>query len=287
MAFVNSKISSQIKDYWERLTIKKTVIIMILITVALHGSQWLIAHHIWHDIYESFENAGAKVGFFEEEKTARYKRKQEAIIKQKKEEEIAKANAEIEIAKANILDILNHYIDYRDNIYHKYFSADGSNLIKEGANKIKEEYQLIQHPLVQLLEECEEAIERDITAHISFAKHNREKLKDIKLQIGKYALKGDKGLTESEMQDLDELFSQVNSMKKIDYVTDRECLIFARFKSGIHKIRGAPCSFIIDQIWNELRKDQHFIKEIVPLRLKIRMQEYRHVIWKLHFMDEL
>ena len=99
------------------------------------------------------------------------------------------------------------------------------------------------------------------------------------------ALKGQKGLSEKEIGRLDSLADRIKSIEKWQLVTDREKLIFAFFEQDWSSVDNCPCEFMITELWGELRKDKYFIKEIVPLRLKMHMQEYMHTIWKMEIME--
>jgi hypothetical protein len=146
-------------------------------------------------------------------------------------------------------------------------------------------YRNKQHELITKLEECEYFIENTVRSHIKKAKRYHNEIEDIKVQIGELALKGQKGLSEKEIEKLDSLADRIKSIEKWQLVTDREKLIFAFFEQDWSTINNCPCIFMITELWGELRKDKYFMKEIVPLRLKMHMQEYMHTIWKMEIME--
>ena len=121
--------------------------------------------------------------------------------------------------------------------------------------------------------------------HIKKAKNYHKEIEEIKVQIGELALKGQKGLSEQEVEKLDTLAGRIKSINKWQLVTDREKLIFAFFESNQAVVNNCSCVFMMSQLWGELRKDKYFMKEIVPLRLKMHMQEYMHAIWKMEIME--
>ena len=121
--------------------------------------------------------------------------------------------------------------------------------------------------------------------HIKSAKKLQKELRDIKYKIGEYTLKAQKGITEQEAEELDKLATRVKSINPWFLVTDREKMIYAFFETKDAHINHCPCDLMVKELWTELRKDKYFMAEIVPLRLKINMQEYRHVIDKMDIIE--
>ena len=242
----------------------------------------------FNTIIELWENAGVDIGAFDEKDTRRYQRKQKEAVLLKKEEEIKKIQDEEVEARKNIYFLKDSYLELQEE-YSSY--VDTAGFYKKGVVKTKynqlviKKYRDKQYKLITKLEECEYFIENTVRSHIKKAKRYHNEIEDIKVQIGELALKGQKGLSEKEIEKLDSLADRIKSIEKWQLVTDREKLIFAFFEQDWSSVNNCPCEFMITELWGELRKDKYFIKEIVPLRLKMHMQEYMHTIWKMEIME--
>ena len=242
----------------------------------------------FNTIIELWENAGVDIGAFDEKDTRRYQRKQKEAVLLKKEEEIKKIQDEEVEARKNIYSLKDSYLELQEE-YSSY--VDTAGFYKKGVVKTEynqsviKKYRDKQYKLIEKLEECEYFIENTVRSHIKKAKRYHNEIEDIKVQIGELALKGQKGLSEKEIEKLDSLADRIKSIEKWQLVIDREKLIFAFFEQDWSSVDNCPCEFMITELWGELRKDKYFMKEIVPLRLKMHMQEYMHTIWKMGIME--
>ena len=267
---------------------KKWLIILAVLFGLLTAAKIYYEKGRFNTIIELWENAGVDIGAFDEKDTRRYQRKQKEAVLLKKEEEIKKIQDEEVESRKNIYSLKDSYLELQEE-YSSY--VDTAGFYKKGVVKTEynqsviKKYRDKQYKLIEKLEECEYFIENTVRSHIKKAKLYHNEIEDIKVQIGELALKGQKGLSEKEIEKLDSLADRIKSIKKWQLVTDREKLIFAFFEQDWSSVDNCPCEFMITELWGELRKDKYFIKEIVPLRLKMHMQEYMHTIWKMEIME--
>ena len=271
-----------------RFSLKKWLIILAVLFGLFTAVQIYYEKGRFNTIIELWENAGVDIGAFDEKDTRRYQRKQKEAVLLKKEGEIKNIQeAEVQ-AKKSIGELKNSYLELQEE-YNDY--VDTAGYFKKGVVKTEynqsviKKYRNKQHELITKLEECEYFIENTVRSHIKKAKRYHNEIEDIKVQIGELALKGQKGLSEKEIGRLDSLADRIKSIEKWQLVTDREKLIFAFFEQDWSSVDNCPCVFMIAELWGELRKDKYFMKEIVPLRLKMHMQEYMHTIWKMEIME--
>ncbi|MBY0581057.1 MAG: hypothetical protein K2P53_05200 [Rickettsiales bacterium] len=269
-------------------SLRKWLIILVVLFGLFTVVRIYYAKGIFNTLIELWENAGVDIGAFDEKDTRRYQRKQREAVLMKKEGEIKQMQEEEVKAKKSIYQLKDSYLDLQDE-YSSYVDIEGyykKGVVKTEYNKsVIKKYRDKQYELVAKLEECEYLIENTVRTHIKKAKSYHKEIEEIKVQVGELALKGQKGLSEEEIEKLDTLAGRIKSINKWQLVTDREKLILAFFESNQAVVNNCPCVFIISQLWGELRKDKYFMKEIVPLRLKMHMQEYMHTIWKMEIME--
>ena len=269
-------------------SLRKWLIILFVLFGLFTVVRIYYAKGIFNTLIELWENAGVDIGAFDEKDTRRYQRKQREAVLMKKEGEIKQMQEEEVKAKKSIYQLKDSYLELQDE-YSSYVDTEGyykKGVVKTEYNKsVIKKYRDKQYELVAKLEECEYLIENTVRTHIKKAKNYHKEIEEIKVQIGELALKGQKGLSEQEVEKLDTLAGRIKSINKWQLVTDREKLIFAFFESNQAVVNNCSCVFMMSQLWGELRKDKYFMKEIVPLRLKMHMQEYMHAIWKMEIME--
>ena len=278
-------------------SVKKILIIIAIIFSSFYILRAIYVSTVFSTVMEGLENVGASVGLLDEHKTLGYKRKQEALIKIKKETEEKEALEKVKRAKEHVIALKQNYISKQVE-YEKYVDQHGNYLegveVSSDIEKVIDDYRTMQKDFIPILEECEYIIEHDVQTHIKKAERNQKDLKEIKYKIGELALKGQKGLNEEEMKELDKLVDKVKSMSNLKLTDTRAKILFHYFKynqpylykSEIPGLNNCPCEFIVTEIWEELRKDKYFLKNISLLRLHINMQEYSHIIWKTSIMED-
>ena len=267
---------------------KKWLIILVILLIAFTFARSFYLKGRFDDIIELWENAGVDIGAFDEKDTRRYQRKQKEAIRLKKASELEKIQAEVKRAQKDIASIKESYLELQDEYsdYGDIYGKFNKGVVRTEYNQsVIDKYRGKQQEIISKLEECEYLIEHTIRSHIKKAKRLHKEIETIKSKIGELALKGQKGLSEKEISELDALANKVKTINKWQLVTDREKLIFAFFETNDAHINHCPCIFMINELWNEVSKDEYFMQEIVPLRLKMHMQEYRHIIWKMDIME--
>ena len=271
-----------------KFSIKRWSIILIILLAALTVTRNFYLKGSFDDIIELWENAGVDIGAFDEKDTRRYQRKQKEAIRLKNASELKKIQAEVKQAQKDIISIKESYLELQDEYsdYGDIYGKFNKGVVRTEYNQsVIDKYRGKQQQIISKLEECEYLIEHTIRSHIKKAKRLHKEIETIKSKIGELALKGQKGLSEKEIRELDALANKVKTINKWQLVTDREKLIFAFFETNDAHINHCPCVFMINELWNEVSKDKYFMQEMVPLRLKMHMQEYKHIIWKIDIME--
>ena len=141
------------------------------------------------------------------------------------------------------------------------------------------------------LEKCEHKIEFRVRTALKDGRKKRKEIEEIKPKIGQYVLKGQKSITPEELAELDKLTERVKEISGYYLGESREWLISKFFREGKYwgmEADGCPCSFMVNELWQEIHRNDLNLDStqelryemLVPLRLKIHMQEYRHILWK-------
>ena len=204
---------------------KKWLIILAVLFVLLTAVKIYYEKGRFNTIIELWENAGVDIGAFDEKDTRRYQRKQKEAVLLKKEEEMKKIQDEEVEARKNIYFLKDSYLELQEE-YSSYVDTAGfhkKGVVKTEHNQsVIKKYRDKQYKLITKLEECEYFIENTVRSHIKKAKLYHNEIEDIKVQIGELALKGQKGLSEKEIEKLDSLADRIKSIEKWQLVTDRE-----------------------------------------------------------------
>ena len=141
------------------------------------------------------------------------------------------------------------------------------------------------------LEKCEQNMEWRVRTALKDGRKKRREIEEMKPKIGQYVLKGQKSITPNELAELDKLTERVKEIGGYYLGESREWLISKFFRESKYwamEADGCPCSFMVNELWQEIHRNDLNLDStqelryemLVPLRLKIHMQEYRHILWK-------
>ena len=274
-------------------TIVTTVLIIFMFLFAVRQIRG-VSHFNW--ILDQFENAGTSIGVMDKNNTRVEKEKKE-LIRVKEEEEkkeentkqaaLEKAGKErISKLKAEVAEKYKKLsiIRRRDGVS----GADVERAFSDYKGAIKKS--------VAELEKCEQNMEWRVRTALKDGRKKRKEIEEMKPKIGQYVLKGQKSITPDELAELDKLTERVKEISGYYLGESREWLISKFFRESKYwgmEADGCPCSFMVNELWQEIHRNDLNLDStqelrygmLVPLRLKVHMQEYRHILWKATIIE--
>jgi hypothetical protein len=269
-------------------TIIITVLVIFMILFAVRQIRG-VSHFNW--ILDQFENAGTSIGVMDKNNTRVEKEKKELIRvkeEEEKKEEDEKKEALEKAGKERISKL-------KAEVAEKYkklsiiMRRDGES----GADvkRAFSDYKGAIKKSVAELEKFEQNMEWRVRTTLKDGRKKRKEIEEMKPKIGQYVLKGQKSITPEELAELDRLTERVKEISGYYLGKSREWLISKFFRESKYwgmEADGCLCSFIVNELWQEIHRNDLNLDStqelrygmLVPLRLKVHMQEYRHILWK-------
>ena len=274
-----------------KIKLKTIIITVLVIFIFLFVVRQIreVSHFNW--ILDQFENAGTSIGIMDENNTRVEKEKKE-LIRVKEEEEKKEENAkQAALEKAGKERISNLKAEVAEK--YKKLSMIRRRDGVSGADVEREfsDYKGAIEKSVAELEKCEHKMEFRVRTALKDGRNMSKEIEEMKPKIGQYVLKGQKSITPKELAELDKLTERVKEISSYYLGESREWLISKFFRESKYwgiEADGCPCSFMANELWQEIHRNNLNIDStqelryemLVPLRLKVHMQEYRHILWK-------
>ena len=251
-----------------------------------------VSHFNW--ILDQFENAGTSIGVMDKNNTRVEKEKKELIRIKEKEEKKEEDEKQVALEKAGKERISKLKAEVAEKCKKLLALLQGGNKNAIDEEKIKKaflDYKGAIGKSVAELEKCEHKIEFRVRTALKDGRKKRREIEEIKPKIGQYVLKGQKSIAPEELAELDKLTERVKEISGYYLGESREWLISKFFRESKYwgmEADGCPCSFMVNELWQEMHGNTIYMDStqeleyemLVPLRLKIHMQEYRHILWK-------
>ena len=284
-----------------KIKLKTIIITVLVIFIFLFVVRQIrvVSHFNW--ILDQFENAGTSIGIMDKNNTRVEKEKKELIRVKEEEEKKEEDEKQAALEKAGKERISNLKAEVAEK-YKKLLALalkghreNGGDAEKTNRSpefqKVKEDYELVIAQSVAELEKCEHKMEFRVRTALKDGRNMSKEIEEMKPKIGQYVLKGQKSITPAELAELDKLTERVKEISGYYLGESREWLISKFFREGKHwgiEADGCPCSFMVSELWQEIHRNGVAMDStqelryamLVPLRLKIHMQEYRHILWK-------
>jgi hypothetical protein len=289
-----------------KIKLKTIIITVLVIFMFLFVVRQIrgVSHFNW--ILDQFENAGTSIGIMDENNTRVEKEKKELIRvkeeEEKKEEDekqaaLEKAGKErISNLKAEVAEKYKKLSVFFQNGSENGWDAEKTNRSPEEFKKARKDFKLVIEQSVAELEKCEHKMEFRVRTALKDGRNMSKEIEEMKPKIGQYVLKGQKSITPAELAELDKLTERVKEISGYYLGESREWLISKFFREGKHwgiEADGCPCSFMVSELWQEIHRNGVAMDStqalkypmLVPLRLKLHMQEYRHILWKATIIE--
>lgn len=279
-----------------KIKLKTIIITVLVIFIFLFVVRQIrgVSHFNW--ILDQFENAGTSIGIMDENNTRVEKEKKELIRVKEEEEKKEEDEKQAALEKAGKERISNLKAEVAEK-YNKLSiirRRDGES--KVDVERAFSDYEGAIEKSVAELEKCEQNMEYRVRTALKDGRKKRKEIEEIKPKIGQYVLKGQKSITPDELAELDKLTERVKEISGYYLGESREWLISKFFRESKYwgiEADGCPCSFMVNELWQEIwRNNVNFdstqelrYEMLVPLRLKVHMQEYRHILWKATIIE--
>ncbi len=279
-----------------KIKLKTIIITVLVIFMFLFVVRQIrgVSHFNW--ILDQFENAGTSIGVMDKNNTRVEKEKKELI--RVKEEEGKKEEDEKQAAleKAGKERISKLKAEVAEKYKKLLIIRRKDGVSRADIGRAFSDYEGAIKKSVAELEKCEQNMEWRVRTALKDGRKKRREIEEIKPKIGQYVLKGQKSITHEELAELDKLTERVKEISGYYLGESREWLISKFFREGKYwgmEADGCPCSFMVNELWQEIwRNNLNFdstqelrYEMLVPLRLKIHMQEYRHILWKATIIE--
>ena len=269
-------------------TIVTTVLIIFTILFVVRQIRG-VSHFNW--ILDQFENAGTSIGVMDKNNTRVEKEKKELIRVKEEEEKKEEDEKQAALEKAGKDSISKLKAEVAEKYKKLLIIRQRDGVSGAEVKRAISDYKGAIEKSVAELEKCEQNMEWRVRTALKDGRKKRKEIEEMKPKIGQYVLKGQKSITPNELAELDKLTERVKEIGGYYLGESREWLISKFFREGKYwgmEADGCPCSFMVNELWQEIHRNDLNLDStqelryemLVPLRLKIHMQEYRHILWK-------